>query len=312
MNQSYSRRRFAIFLLIFAILAFMVSPAASAKGKKKKSKNRKNVVYKKGSEQKAIMFSQVQKRFVVTRKTSKENIQKIGMIENAGFIIDGEGKFPAKSLLLKTSSTGHPLNLVLPLKFTTAHTRRLSILQDYSVTFKISAETFTDKVVNRALSLGPRTKTFEFAPADLSKDFVALFKKVRHFETRIVVPEGSPALTKKQIKLLKNKIFLGVKEIILPPDYPVKAVAKLKRVKRLRIILDIHGTKANQDLLDSVNKLKKTDAGARIRGLIKEEESFNYMMFTNLQKITMSVEDWKVTDSFIAIMNSKGDMQAKR
>ena len=302
MNQFVRVSRLAI-LLILCIL--LIANSVDAKKRTKKSKNK--FIPKSGFVHKSLMFNRIEKRFIVTRETRKSALRKLAEIENTGFIIDGEGSFPAKSVITTLAPFEKQINLVLPLKFSQGHKRRLGALNNvFDVTFRIKKDTFTNDVANRALSMGPRRKVFEMGLADLGSEVSSLLrKKVRHYEVAINVPEDA-VIGKKKIKIL-NKLN-GIKEIRLPANYPVKEVSKLKKISQVRLLVRVQGVGPNPELVKAINKLKKVDAGFIVRGLIKKTEGFNYMSLDNFRILEIAPEDWKITDSFIKLMNSKGEI----
>lgn len=297
-------------ILFSTLLVFLLVVAggdfASAKTKKK------GFVPKTGKEERqALLFAHVQKRFIITRDTDIEQLAQIGQIENATFVLDGKGKFPPKSMLVNLSGIGKPVELILPLQFTSGHLRRLEALETYTAVFPVKAGELDEKAVNRVLGLGPKRKVFVLTPDQLTAEVIDLLEKVRQFDLRLEIPAGE-TLSNECIKLLRRKSLSGMKEIVVPDSYPPAMLAKLKNLTPMKVLIQVRGAAPEASLVVAVNKLKKVEGGFSLRGLIKPDEAFNYMFMTNLSLISMSIEDWKISDHFIRMMNSRGEMETQR
>jgi|GEM_PF-3548708 len=299
------KRNLSVLLRYVIMAALIITISFSLANAKKK----KNVVLKTGHEQTTMMLNHVSKLFVINKETSDINIKRIGQIENAGFIVD-TNSVPPKSLVAKLYATGKSINIVLPVNFKQAQLRRVKVLPTWDATFRVEEKDFTDELVNLALSLGPKRKIFEMKPDALTPKTIKALMKIRNFDLRLVVEDGE-VISNKVIGLLQKKMFAGLKEIVLPAEYPAKHVNKLRKLKRTRIILRVKGGKLNPTLVKTVNKCNKLDSGAILRGLIKKNEAGEYMMLNNLRVITMYTEDWEITENFINLMNSKGEISPR-
>jgi len=293
-------RRIAGLALALILLAFLFSlSVADAKNEKKK------FVPKTGEERQQLMLAPVEKRFVVTPNTKTEALERIGTIENAAFVVDGQGNFPPKSLLETLAKFEKPITLMLPLNFTEAHKRRLQVLNDnYDCSFLVTKDTLTPEVVNRMLGMGPRRKIVELSTSDLTTEVGKQLKALRQFDLHVSVPEGAE-MTAEQVKFLDK--LPGVKELVLPAGYPVKSLGLLKNMKQTKILLRSKGLGPERELVTAVNGLgKKMESGTIVRGLIKPDEIKNHILLDNLRVFVFYLEEWEVTDAFVTLMNSRG------
>jgi hypothetical protein len=292
--------RFRFNLLLFALLLFLfLGGAALAKSGKPAFEP------KTGTEGKALMFSHLGKRFIINRNTPIGDIDKIGQIENAEFVFDGLGEFPPKSTLVRIAETGRPLTLILPLEFSKAHLRRLSVLNDYTVQFRIDASTFSEETARNLTMFGPRRLVLEIKTEDLSSALATQLAHIRRFDLRLVISDGS-TLPPEISKMLKTKTFAGSKEISLPADFPINKVSEVVALNPNRVILRVSGQGPNASLADAFNRYPKIDAGAELRGLIKPNEAPNYLILKHLTTLIMVVETWTISDDFVKLMNRRG------
>ncbi len=290
-----------VVVILCLMLAF--EPAEAAKRKRKKQK----YIPKTTIEHRALMFAPMEKRFFVNRKTPQSELDKISRIEKAVFVVDEGGKYPPKSLLSYLAQFNNDINLVWPIKFTRAHMRRLQTLAgEFEVTFRIGKDRFPDDLVNRALSLGPIRKVFEIDAPELTYAILKKLNRVRIFDLRLIVPDGR-ILDAGTLRILGK--MKGVKEILIPEDYPPKEVNRLRRLKKTRILIRVKGVGPEVELVKSINNLKKIQTGAVVRGLMKKEEAFEYLLMDNLRLFEFYPEDWKISEEFIQLMNSKGGIQ---
>ncbi len=285
-------------LFIFALLAFILSLSNPAHSKTSKDK----FVPKTGIERKTIMMAPVAKEIYINRDITQEALTRLASIENLTFIVD-TGGFPPKSLLVRLAKLDRPVRLVLPNTFTSAHTRRLSVLAEYGVLFRISGSTMTEEVANRVLALGPRRKTFEVDLQELTPKTLKLLSKVGPFDLRIRL-SSTRTLSRTDLGMLSR--LKVMKELLVPADYPPKMIQRLGRFSQTRILLHTQGVGPNQDQVKVLNKLRKVECGAIVRGLIKSREAFNYLMLDNLRVLYIYPEDWTVTQQFVEMMNSRG------
>ncbi len=260
---------------------------------------------KAGSIDKGLMFGPAKKHFVITRETPEAVYEMIPQIENAELVIDYNGKFPPASLLQKIATLNTPVNLVLPLDYSSRHLRRLEVLRQYSVTYRVNAETLTDKVIGLAQQMGPRVKRFEIPYTDLTPAVAKKLKRIPRIELMVRIADGK-TLCSKDIKNIKAFGNLP-KEIFVPASYPAKGLKAFKSLKHTRILLEAKNGKPSIEQTKALNKLKKLEGGAWVRGLIKKEEAFSYMVIENLMVFQLEVKNWKMTPEFVKMMNSHGE-----
>lgn len=285
-------------IIVILLLSFSIS-SVDAKRKKK-------VEMKTGNEQTSLMFDHVEKIFVVDETIVTPQIKKLAAIDNSSFILD-TGKVPAKSLIDTIASSGKPIKIVLPNDFTNAQLKRLRNLKSWEAIFKVKSSDFTDKFVNSVLSLGITPRTFEIDHKELTNDVQRKLFKIRHYKIRLLVPEGE-VVSKQLLWQLSRRKLAGQKEIVIFSDYPVKDLRKLSKFKRLKLILQARAGKFNTDQVRFANKCKKLNIGTMLRGLVKFNEAQEYMLIKNLRSIRMQIEGWEITDDFVRLMNSKGEI----
>lgn len=288
-------------LTLIGVLGFCLLAAAPAAAK---TKAKEAFVPKQGEERQSLILAPLEKRFVVTPALSLDYLDRLLAIENALIEVDGEGQVPPKSFLQGLAAGGRPLTLVLPLALTDGHRRRLALLKQYDVVFRADAQSLTAEVAAGILALGPRRKVFEITPPDLGKALQDGLARVKQYETRVLVADGQ-VLGADELKVLVG--LSGPKEVVVPIDYPAEAMSKLLAVKNLRLLLRVRGSGPSPELAKTLARYKKAHIGLWTRGLIKREELPSYRMVGNLRLLVMSVENWEVSDTFVALMNSHGE-----
>ncbi len=292
----FARRGLCLFIMLLMV-GFISFGATQGHAKAKKKFSPKTA----GEERKALMFSHIQKYFIVERGIKAASLNKISEIANAGVIVDGKGAFPAKSLLIQVANLGKPVRLMLPMTFTRAHLRRLAVLPEYDVMFRIEKDKLDSGFIGRVLGMGPKRRVFEVSRADFTPDVISKLNETRQYELSIVVPDGEE-LDAKQIKMLRKINHL--KEVSLPADYPPKKLSSLAKIKQTRLVLRIRGAGPEKALISALAKEKNVKTGAFLRGLIKRSEAFNYMMLNNLSVLYFQLDDWAISDDFVGIMNN--------
>lgn len=262
-------------------------------------------VPKTGTEGKVLMLAHLSKSFVITKDTPLDDITRLARVEGSEFVVDGRGEFPPKSFLQHVGDTARPVTLVLPLEFTPGHLRRLDVLGDFSVCFRISPASFTDEAARRLALLGPRRVIIEAQPADLVPEVVARLDSIRRFDLRLVIPEETRP-DKGLLALMKAKTFAGAREIVLPHDFPVADIPQVVAMNPRRVVLRVAGTGPNPELARALNGHAQINTGAELRGLVKDNEVPNYLLLQHLTGLTMHLEGWRVTDEWVRLMNRRG------
>ncbi|RJO66181.1 MAG: hypothetical protein C4523_13970 [Myxococcales bacterium] len=263
-------------------------------------------VPKTGKERQAVILRQVAKRFVVDRNANRDGLRKLAEVADATIVIDDGGQFPPKSLVEDVAASGAAsTTIVLPPTFAEAHLRRLAVIGgDVELYFRVDAKILTAEFLAKLRTLLPRRVSLEMPASALTAELLGRLDGARLSRLVLKLETGANPPASILDALGKKPYFV---EALAPSDFSPEALRGLAGLKKGRVILEAVGQGPRGELVKTVNALGGLESGAQQRGLIKPEEIAHYTALERLRVLTMSLENWEVTETFIRLMNSQGE-----
>ncbi len=295
----------AAFWLFFMVVFVSFAATAQAQPKKKLTQKEREALIdkKRPKEQRNLQFNRIPKRFWVTRTVNEETASAVADVNNAEWILDGAGKFPPKSKIVQLANTSKEMNYVLPMAFTPGHLRRFKNTGNYSVWFRAKESEFNDEIVNSLKLFRMKKRWFLVDLDDLTKGLMKNIDRVGEHSLMVMV--GERELSTDQYNVLR-KARSSIKEVVISENYPAKALAKLTKLKKTHIIIQVEDRTLDAELAQSLNKYKKARFGLWIKGTFTKEEATSFAALNHIDSFIIEPGKSTPDRAFVEILNSQG------